>query len=82
MKSMLILGVYISEGREGEVLELSQINDIKRGELPRDARNVITVISIIIIIIIVIMPSSSPSLEKFCQPFLQFHIKYRTCKIH
>jgi hypothetical protein len=50
---MLILGVYISEGREGEVLELSQINDIKRGELPRDARNVITVISIIIIIIIV-----------------------------
>jgi hypothetical protein len=46
------LGVYISEGREGEVLELSQINDIKRGELPRDARNVITVKRFIIIIII------------------------------
>jgi hypothetical protein len=52
---MIILGMCISEGREGEVLELSQINDIKHGELPRDARNVIiiAVISFIIIIIVI-----------------------------
>ena len=48
----------ISEGREGEVLELSQINDIKRGELPRDTRKDI----IIIIIIRIIQCLEPPSL--------------------
>ena len=48
----------ISEGREGEVLELSQINDIKRGELPRDTRKDIIIIIIIIRIIQCLEPPS------------------------